>query len=239
METSKLTRRQALAGAGSAGAAVLIGFNISRNHGSAVLSLGGEEAFAAGACTMQTPAKEIGPFFVDEKLNRGNLIDNASDSAQQGVPLALTMYVFDDDNDCALLVGAQVDVWHANATGVYSDESSESTVGKTWMRGYQLADADGKVSFQTVWPGWYSGRTCHVHLRVRTAASGGVAAMDFITRLFFPEDQTQLVAATSPYTSNPNPRVTNDADRVYSSDGASVLVTLTGDTSGYGAQFSG
>ena len=57
-----------------------------------------------------------------------------------------------------------MDIWHADAAGVYSDESVEGTEGLTYLRGYQVTDANGLVIFKTMFPGWYSGRTVHIHV---------------------------------------------------------------------------
>jgi protocatechuate 3,4-dioxygenase beta subunit len=69
---------------------------------------------------------------------------------------------------CSALAGAQVDVWHADAAGVYSDEAVKNTTGQTYLRGYQITDSNGVVTFKTVIPGWYSGRTIHIHVMIRT-----------------------------------------------------------------------
>ena len=101
-----------------------------------------------------TPAKTVGPYFVDEKLSRSDVRANTSDGAvQAGVPLSLTLQVFDADNSCAPVQGASVDIWHANASGLYSDESANGTAGQNWLRGYQTTDADGLVTFTTIYPG--------------------------------------------------------------------------------------
>jgi protocatechuate 3,4-dioxygenase beta subunit len=68
---------------------------------------------------------------------------------------------------CTPLAGAQVDAWHADAAGVYSDESVENTVGQSFLRGYQLRDSNGLAAFKTIFPGWYSGRTVHIHVMIR------------------------------------------------------------------------
>ena len=85
--------------------------------------------------------------------------------------LTLSIYVVDTENDCAALEGAQVDIWHCNAYGVYSDIAAESTTGQNWLRGYQLTDSNGLATFTTIIPGWYEGRTTHIHLRVRSSYS--------------------------------------------------------------------
>jgi protocatechuate 3,4-dioxygenase beta subunit len=226
-EKQGVTRRRVLGLAAGTGAGVVLANGPLR----LVPGTAEEEALAAGACIM-TPAKEIGPYFVEEKLNRSNIVDG-----QSGTPLALTMYVFDYANGCAAVSGAQVDVWHANALGKYSDEASEGTTGQTWLRGFQTTDSTGKVAFTTIFPGFYSGRTVHIHVRVR------VGSLDFITQLFFDEAQTAAVMATAPYSSNTTngTRVPNTSDRVYTtgSNGSQLLVTLSGAAgSGFTGEFS-
>ena len=106
--------------------------------------------------------------FVDDSATgylRSNVLSNLDGSSTQtGVPLTLNIHVYDSKNSCAAMQNVQVDIWSCNAAGVYSAESSESTVGQSWLRGYQLTDANGLVTFQTIIPGWYSGRTNHIHL---------------------------------------------------------------------------
>src|SRR3989442_8415982 len=79
---------------------------------------------------------------------------------------------------CTPLQNARVDIWHANAVGVYSDEASQnetrsSTLNENFLRGYQLSDSSGLVTFTTIYPGWYGGRTPHIHGRIRTYDSSG------------------------------------------------------------------
>jgi protocatechuate 3,4-dioxygenase beta subunit len=78
---------------------------------------------------------------------------------------------------CVPLTGAWVDIWHCNAVGIYSDESSYNpgggagvvtTTGQRFLRGYQITDANGEVKFTTICPGLYMGRTIHIHVRIRT-----------------------------------------------------------------------
>jgi protocatechuate 3,4-dioxygenase beta subunit len=118
-----------------------------------------EEADAAVSCIL-TPAKTEGPYFVDEKLKRSDIrVDPVDGSVQPAVRLALTFVVVSADGDCAPVSGAQVDVWHANHSGLYSDEAQNGTTGHKYLRGYQVTGDDGKAEFVTVFPGWYSGRT--------------------------------------------------------------------------------
>src|SRR5205807_1655868 len=105
---------------------------------------------------------------------------------QQGVPLTLTFHVYQVSGTTVTPVsGARVDIWNANALGVYSDEASEGTTGQTFLRGYQLTDATGTVTFRTILPGWYPGRTPHVHFMVRSLSSSGALTNLVTSQLFF------------------------------------------------------
>jgi protocatechuate 3,4-dioxygenase beta subunit len=194
---------------------------------------GSSAADAATSCASLTPAKEIGPYFVEEKLNRSNITtDPDTGVAVAGVPLVVKLTLLDEDNACAPLVGAQVDVWHAAPSGLYSDESAEGTAGKKYLRGYQVSDASGQLQFTTIYPGWYSGRAVHIHARIRTFDSSGTATYDFLTQLFFDDTLTDTVYTKAPYASR-GTRDTRDAvDRVYGDDGASVLLEVVSDGNG-------
>jgi protocatechuate 3,4-dioxygenase beta subunit len=181
-----------------------------------------------------TPELTVGPYFVDEKLNRSDLTTNTTDSnVLNATPLTLTMTIMEyAASGCSALVGAQVDVWHADAAGIYSDESVENTTGQTFLRGYQITDSNGAVTFKTVVPGWYSGRTIHIHVMIRTLSSSGSVLTEFTTQLFF--DQTLLNALTttvSPYSSRGAPDTSNAQDSIYSS---ATQLTLTNATSSGG-----
>jgi protocatechuate 3,4-dioxygenase beta subunit len=233
--TRVLSRRGMLGTLGAAGAGVLVGGRTP------VGSLfGGDEARAATSCASLTPAKTIGPYFVEEKLNRSDITTDPDTGAViSGVPLTLTLTMLDEDNACAPLVGAQVDIWHASPAGLYSDESVEGTSGRKYLRGYQVTDASGVVKFTTVYPGWYSGRAVHIHVRVRTFDSAGAVKTDFISQLFFDDSLTDTVYTRSPYSARSTRDTRNSTDNVYGSDGASLVLTLTADGSGgYSGAFS-
>ena len=223
-----LSRRGMLGTVGAAGAGLLVA---GRTPVSSLF--GGDEALAATSCASLTPTKTIGPYFVEEKLNRSNITtDPDSGAVIGGVPLALTLTMLDEDSACAALAGAQVDIWHASPAGLYSDESVEGTSGKQYLRGYQVSDASGVVHFTTVYPGWYSGRAVHIHVRVRTFDSAGAVKTDFISQLFFDDSLTDTVYARSPYSTRGTRDTRNSADNVYGSDGASLVLTMTADGSG-------
>jgi protocatechuate 3,4-dioxygenase beta subunit len=194
-----------------------------------------------GECAV-TPEGEIGPYFSDDsdsRFNRTNITANLDGtSVQEGIPLTLTITIIDVDAGCVPYVNAQVDIWHCNSSGVYSDQASESTTTEQWLRGYQLTDAKGQVTFNTVIPGWYQGRTTHVHLRVRSSYSNASSTSDGTntTQLFF--DQTfvdTLDTTVTPYSAEGKNNTTNASDHVFTGEtkGANLLSLVGNDTSGY------
>jgi hypothetical protein len=154
-------------------------------------------------------------------------------AGQAGAPLALDLYVYRSDDSCEPEQGAVVDIWHCNASGLYSDEAANGTTGQTWLRGYQETDAAGHVQFTTIYPGWYSGRTVHIHVRVRTF-SGSSTTYNFTTQIFFSEENSAAVFATSPYNSRSGRDTTNDEDMIYQQEvqaGNVLMPTLSGSPS--------
>ena len=199
---------------------------------------------AASSCA-ETLEGEEGPYFVDDSASgylRSNILSNLDGtSTQQGVPLTLTLYVFDSQNSCVPMQGVQVDIWHCNAQGVYSAEGSESTTADSWLRGYQITDATGKVQFTTIIPGWYQGRTTHIHLRFRSTYDETDTSGSNTMQVFF--DQTlidNLSTSVSPYSTEGHNSTTNAGDRVYTDqEQGTTLLTLSGSTeAGYTATFN-
>jgi len=196
------------------------------------------------SCT-ETLEGEEGPYFVDDSASgydRSNILSNLDGTeTQTGVSLVLTLYVFDSENSCAAMEGVQVDVWHCNAYGIYSAESSESITGKSWLRGYQITDSSGKVQFTTIIPGWYSGRTTHIHFRLRSTYDSSSSGATNTMQVFF--DQTlidTLATSVSPYSEEGTNSTTNASDRVYTDqEEGTTLLTLSGSTTaGYTASFN-
>jgi protocatechuate 3,4-dioxygenase beta subunit len=214
-------RRNFMRAAGAAAALVLTRCGGSSNSTSSSASTAN-----SGACVL-TPELTIGPYFVDERLFRSDLTTNTTDpNVINGVPLNLTLQVVNyTSNGCSPLASTMVDVWHADAAGVYSDEPSEATAGQTFLRGYQLTDANGLVTFKTIYPGWYPGRTVHIHVMVRVGAS----ASQFTTQLFFDDSLTDTIFANAPYNARGARDTRNLNDGIYSSQ---TQLTLTKDSSG-------
>ena len=121
------------------------------------------------ASCVLTPVTSEGPYYFDPKLVRSDISEK-----QPGVPLTLDLRVV-SANDCKPIPKARVDIWHADARGLYSGYSGQygnttaadgNTEGKTFLRGTQFANAAGLTTFRTIYPSWYRGRTTHIHFKI-------------------------------------------------------------------------
>src|SRR5205823_9002204 len=110
--------------------------------------------------------------------------------------------------------GAQVDIWHCNGLGVYSAVQAQNTRGHDFLRGYQITNRHGNVRFRSIYPGWYRGRTVHIHFRVRLYADDTLT-YNFVSQFFFADDVTDQVFLADPYNLRPNRDTRNSNDMVY------------------------
>jgi protocatechuate 3,4-dioxygenase beta subunit len=175
----------------------------------------------------------IGPYFVDDQLNRTDIrSDPLEGSVSEGTPLTLKISVFDvASNSCSPLEGAQVDIWHCDAMGIYSGVSERgfNTVGQQFLRGYQLTDSNGGVQFLTIYPGWYSGRTVHIHFMIRTKAADG-QDYEFTSQFFFDDALSDKVFSQEPYAGKGQRDTLNTSDNIYNNGGDQLLLDVTGNS---------
>ena len=224
----RVDRRQALSRIGAAGALLILPFDIS------------DAAAAQPALScVATPAQTEGPYFVDERLNRADIrSDPATGTLKEGVPLKLRLVANAvAGGACTPLAGATVDIWHCDAVGVYSDVSDPGfkTSGQRFLRGYQTTGADGSVDFITIYPGWYQGRTAHIHFKLRGRSPTG-RGYEFTSQLYFDEATSAAVYARAPYKGSGR-RTRNDADFIYRDGGKALTLALAPDGAGYAARF--
>jgi len=195
-------------------------------------SAGSTQAVSALDCVVR-PELTIGPYFVDDQLNRSDIRSEPSDnSVRDGLPLTLNISVASvGDNSCAPIEGAQVDIWHCDAEGHYSGVSDPGfdTSGQKFLRGYQITGSNGVVQFQTIYPGWYSGRAVHIHFTIRTKAADG-SDYQFTSQFFFDDALSDQVYAQAPYASKGQRNTLNSTDNIFTGGGDQLLLTLQGDT---------
>lgn len=228
-----LTRREVVALLGVAGA------------GAVASRLGAQPSTAASrvwvpACVV-TPAQTEGPYFVDEKLNRADIrSDPSNGKASTGAPLDLEIRVYRIANGaCTPYKDAMVDIWQCDAMGLYSDVRDMNglfnTAGQKFLRGYQLTDAAGVAKFTTVYPGWYQGRTVHIHFKVRSSA--GARAAEFTSQLYFDDALSDKVFAKAPYNAKTGRRTTNERDGIFGQGGRQLMLAVSEQGTRYHATF--
>jgi protocatechuate 3,4-dioxygenase beta subunit len=144
---------------------------------------------------------------------------------KSGTPLTLTITVVNTNNSCSPVSGANVEIWQCDAAGNYSQYGTQQS--QTYLRGIQTTDANGQVTFTTVYPGWYQGRATHIHVEVvRNGASVKV------TQIAFPEATNNAVYATGVYASRGSNPTTNMSDNIFADSLSSELATVSGDAAG-------
>lgn len=226
-----VSRREMLTLLGAAGATILVPSSFAQ----------ADRSGASLSC-VATPEQTEGPYFVDEGLRRSDIRTDPSDGAvKEGVPLALQLFVSSiDSSGCKPLAGAVVDIWHCDALGIYSDvqDRYSSTIGKKFLRGYQVTGPDGQVRFTTIYPGWYQGRTVHIHFKVRTDPKA-VRAHELTSQLYFDEVTTARVAAQQPYVGRKQRRLRNEEDGLFRDGGDRLVLPIVknGQGQGYLARF--
>jgi protocatechuate 3,4-dioxygenase beta subunit len=182
--------------------------------------LGAQGAEAATSCVLSPEVTE-GPYWIDNNLTRRDITED-----RPGLPLELVLTV-QNAKTCSPIKGADVEIWHCDAGGVYSGYEGGSagapggqhatpTDSDRYLRGHQEADAEGRVRFLTIYPGWYRGRTPHIHLKVHVGGS-----VVHTGQLFFDEKTTAAVYRRSPYQSHGQPDTSHAEDSIYAQAGRS------------------
>jgi len=235
-----LGRREAMTVLGAAGVVLLLGCGEDTlAAGSAASGADGGTGGTDGgttACVLD-PNLTKGPYWIDERLNRSDIRSDshnlASPNPRPGLPLTLQFAVYAyDAGTCTPLSGAQVDIWHCDGSGLYSDVAS--TVGQDFLRGYQVTDVNGIVGFTTIYPGWYSGRAVHIHVKVRIFDASSNVTTEATTQVFFDDSVTDAVfAANAPYNLRGARDIRNASDNIYAGQSQLLLALRGSATGGY------
>ena len=178
----------------------------------------------AGICVL-TPQAVEGPYYFDPKLVRADITDG-----RPGAAVQLILRIV-ETGSCAPLANARVDVWHADAGGVYSgytrqgDSGDVSTKGQTYLRGTQMTDGTGSVTFRTIYPGWYPGRTPHIHVKVLLDTKSMLTG-----QIYFPDELSgRIYRERQPYATRPVADTTNATDGIFKSgerEGGGIVLAI-------------
>lgn len=226
MSDHRISRRSALAALGTIGAGALLGACGDDEPGAASTPVTTEEGaattvptrttstelgelFDASASCSVTPEQTEGPYYFDVDRIRSDIREG-----HEGARLELALRV--RDRACAPIADAVVEIWHCDAGGVYS--GFDGAEGETFMRGAQVTNEDGVARFVTVYPGWYQGRTVHIHAKVLIDN-----ATELTTQLYFDDEVSAKVFAEAPYTAHQGRSNFNDDDGIFQ---AATLLTL-------------
>ena len=213
------TRRSLLRFAGIAAAA--FGADALRSGWFPDEAAGGPAAVESGAVScVLTPEQTEGPYYIPNEKLRRNI-----NEGRPGRPLTLRLAVV-DASTCKPIKGAAVDIWHCDASGNYSGIGGGGS--KTFMRGVQRTNSRGIATFQTVYPGWYRGRTVHIHVKVHVRGK-----VVHTGQLYFADSVTDAVYRKAPYSSRPNRDVRNARDSIYRNGGKRSSLSLRKLGSGY------
>jgi protocatechuate 3,4-dioxygenase beta subunit len=209
-----MTRRQALSLLAVTTSGTLIGRDVLAQASAT------EGALITGAdiCVI-TPQVAEGPFYFDPALERSDVTDG-----RPGMPTAVRLQIVDEQ--CRPLPGARVDIWHCDALGLYSGYPNQlggvDTTGERFMRGTQFADDRGVVEFATVYPGWYPGRTPHIHFKIFVAETTVL-----VGQLFFPDEVSdRIYAMVAPYTQRSGRDTFNAGDGIARRAGAASVAEV-------------
>ncbi|PWK65748.1 intradiol ring-cleavage dioxygenase [Aminobacter sp. AP02] len=160
----------------------------------------------AGVCSI-TPEVTEGPYYFDPELERSDITEG-----RKGAGLTVRLQVVDEA--CNPIEGARVDLWHCDAQGHYSgypgqgDKRDVDTTGEKFLRGWQRTDKNGIAAFQTIYPGWYRGRTTHIHFKAFPSEGSVMTG-----QMFFPDDVSERIFSTiAPYNQRSGERDTMNAD---------------------------
>ena len=203
-DSTLISRRQALV-IGGVGVAGLLGLDHVRAIASA---LGREE----NATCVLTPELTEGPFYLDGEKVRRNITEGRA-----GMPLTLGFTVV-NASTCLPIKNASVEIWHCDAMGNYSGVQGQSN--RTFLRGIQRTAANGKCSFLTIYPGWYQGRTIHIHVKVFIGGSEVHTG-----QVFFADKVSDAVVKTAPYNTRGTRDTFNRSDNIFQGGGSKSLVT--------------
>jgi protocatechuate 3,4-dioxygenase beta subunit len=191
------------------------------------------------ACVVR-PSQTEGPYFVEEKLERSDIrSEPGQGTPKPGVPLRVAFKVSRvNAGECVPLAGAQIDVWHCDAAGIYSDvrDPGFDTRGQKFLRGYQKTDANGVATFSTIYPGWYRGRAVHIHFKVRYPADAK-RTHEFTSQIYFDDALSDTIFTAAPYASRGKRDTRNADDGIYSRGGRQLMLPLAKEDAGYAGTF--
>jgi len=251
-----LARRQALRWLGSAGIAGLVGCGGGSDAAASDDSSSGSSSGSSSSSCSVIPEETAGPYPGDGSNSSNGSVANAlmlsgivrsdirssiagASGVASGVPLTVTLALVNANASCASLEGYAVYLWHCDALGRYSMYSSGVTA-ENYLRGVQVSDANGQVTFTTVFPGCYSGRWPHIHFEIYRNANTATSFSNKLrtSQLALPESVCEAVYAQSGYSGSASnlSRISLASDGIFGDGSSLQLADVSGSVAvGYAA----
>lgn len=186
---------------------------------------------STASCTV-APTETEGPFPTHSPASyvRSDITDGKS-----GYKLTAKIVIGNSNNGCNPLANAIVDIWHCDAEGNYSEYGGSGMQATNYqavhfLRGRQTTDANGLVTFTSIFPGWYSGRATHIHVHVYNSAGNSLK----VTQIAFPEGSSSAVALVNGYNKGMSGYTYNKNDNVFSDDSAGIEIASVSGTTATG-----
>lgn len=200
---------------------------------------GSESGSGSGSCSV-SPTETAGPF---PTITPSSLVRTDIRGDRTGVAMTMKITIKNVNSSCAALAGAIVDVWHCDKDGYYSEYGgtgmqSVNYTSVHFLRGRQTTDANGLVTFTSIFPGWYTGRATHIHVHIYSTSGTSL----LITQIAFPEGSGTAVAtvngsdgASYGYTKGMSGYTYNASDNIFSDDktGSEIASVAGSLTNGY------
>ncbi|MBZ4417404.1 intradiol ring-cleavage dioxygenase [Myxococcus sp. RHSTA-1-4] len=203
---------------------------------------------SAGTCTT-IPTETAGPYPGDGSngpnvLTQTGIVRSdirssvgSATGTAAGIPLTVTLTLINSAGNCEPLAGYAIYLWHCDREGRYSLYSSGVT-NQNYLRGVQATNAQGQVTFTTIFPGCYSGRWPHIHFEVYPSLASATTAANKVatSQLALPKASCDAVYATTGYSQSVTnlSRISLSTDNVFRDGWTSQLANVTGNTtSGY------
>ena len=173
-----------------------------------------------------SPRETRGPFATKTPAQ---MVQSNIKSDRDGLALLINFTILDKGKNCEPFAGANVDVWHCDKDGNYSEYGNHpmqrtDLTSAHFLRGRQTTDANGHVSFLSIYPGWYHGRAPHIHIEIFDKAGKSV----LVTQVAFPENISKNVYSSPLYAARGEADTPNDRDNVFSDSLSEQMATVTG-----------
>ena len=192
-----------------------------------------EDNTSADSCST-TASETAGPFPTKDPASLER-IDICGD--RTGIAMEINITILDSSNSCAPLEGAIVDIWHCDKDGNYSEYGGTQMQNTNYssvhfLRGRQVSNSNGMVAFTSIFPGWYNGRSTHIHVHIYNSTGKSL----LVTQIAFPEGDDSAVVAVNAssengYTKGMSGYTYNGNDNVFSDGVATELSSISGSVS--------